>query len=1136
MQNIINVSETFKSLCRNEENFSKHEIIIQNLTKQQQVGSTKEEEIDNHIDSLSIDVKEKSDQGNTRTNIVKFDLTIKRSENKDISTIIEQGDIIQIKDNFNSETSIIYTGYVQEIPTKYSNLENTYSITLYDNIQHGIENKFKANETYIAKWICNNNDKANSLAHILAYKMGFDDTQLQLEDVTDINDNYLTVYYTEWKKGDSILSEFTEICKAVNGKLFVNHAGDLLFSNPYNNDDYNDINYTFNILGEPIETPITAKYDKVEVEYSQYKIEDRQVVWQWIEESYDKNNDKANILLQANDNTVWIEFDYVTDIVIDPESTPEILFEDNQGNQVNLDYELEVYNNYGRVKFTNNNAFGVYIQRFKIYGKPLAKFDGNKSRYTEITTPKNPMPTITNKYIQNEQVAGLHSQYAYHLNCKDRTKYEFDSTFVPFLEISNKCSLNQLELVDGVVVRGFKHKIKSKEKKTSIEAINYIPYEFNNSIVDSVKSGTYPDYEVIKRMNDMRNSTIIAYDSKPATPTNVSYTAAYKLIEVECDKVDREDIKGYKFYISDSEGLNESVKFETAPRCKFFAERGKEYTVQVSAIPIREQYESDKTSPIIVKTVESIKKIELEETLSKEITDNTNFITNIDGQEYTVKVDNAGRVTGIGLVNNGEVTEFGVMADRFRVFNNTNDKTGRFIFDTIEGKLYLAGDLIADGTIISKMIQSNAINSDHIESINADIANITAGNGSVVINRDGISIYDSKLLVTSDSNPDNLAPPANLNDVKGFTNAHIIDNSYVTYFPFNDNLTATNGISPSSESNLTLRSLEGRYGGAVAVEENTTNLVANWSDKTIITKHPITNEQIKAIKLPDSARTEVSQYTGLSLSTNANYTISFWVWCEEGESYLYNDLFPDTLPQKNFKITTIPQKIKWVLSSLSSDMSSCRMRFFKTSGNPTIYIYQPQLEQKPYATSFVDGIRKGGYSEYRFQPFKTLNFWAKINQNLSLKNDWCNLIDLRIGDLRVYIEKNNKNELQFGIRDEPKSLNIDVYRLEINNETDYHMYSLVFETDNSIAAYVDGNYLKNLDCTGYSLTNASRLYLGVAHTGGQQINALFDSLIISDKIHTTKEIKNWHEMNKPFYDPNPKIIVPKINSVSMGVF
>jgi len=158
---------------------------------------------------------------------------------------------------------------------------------------------------------------------------------------------------------------------------------------------------------------------------------------------------------------------------------------------------------------------------------------------------------------------------------------------------------------------------------------------------------------------------------------------------------------------------------------------------------------------------------------------------------------------------------------------------------------------------------------------------------------------------------------------------------------------------------------QGKFGKAVLVEEGTTNLVNinnftfNNGASLVDIVHPVTGKTVKAIKLPKGANTPTAFSQDLRLSTNTNYTVSFDMWASDNSNAEINiDLYPDTLPQTSKTPTTNVQRHTWTLSSSNSDMGNCRLRFFDDTSQPMpndVYIAMIQLEQKPYATSFIDG-------------------------------------------------------------------------------------------------------------------------------------------------------------------------------------
>lgn len=104
---------------------------------------------------------------------------------------------------------------------------------------------------------------------------------------------------------------------------------------------------------------------------------------------------------------------------------------------------------------------------------------------------------------------------------------------------------------------------------------------------------------------------------------------------------------------------------------------------------------------------------------------------------------------------------------------------------------------------------------------------------------------------------------------------------------------------------------------------------------------------------------ELGSVYNLSLDTNVEYTVSFIGWLESSDtSVTYKvcvDLFPDNLPETTRIFTTSPQRFVWTFKSSSSDMASCRLRFFADTQPIDVpsYITDIKLEKGNKATDWT---------------------------------------------------------------------------------------------------------------------------------------------------------------------------------------
>lgn len=228
--------------------------------------------------------------------------------------------------------------------------------------------------------------------------------------------------------------------------------------------------------------------------------------------------------------------------------------------------------------------------------------------------------------------------------------------------------------------------------------------------------------------------------------------------------------------------------------------------------------------------------------------------------------------------------------------------------------------------------------------------------------------------------------------------AMTIDNSKTTYFPFDNNLLSTNGINPSTGSVVTLRKVEGKFGGAASIEESTVNLIANMGVDTFFTSTSgmtlvndtnytsaieANNDSLyggKVLRVTDNdGNTSTSEYGGVGLITvtgltNQSYTMSVrykvvgWttgtcaVWSHQtGTSLDTPDDYP--LPSNTFDgqwhtyVVTKTQNANYDKRTFSIGMNLANL-------GCTMYVDAIQFEAKPFATSFVNGTRADGKLSY----------------------------------------------------------------------------------------------------------------------------------------------------------------------------
>jgi hypothetical protein len=117
--------------------------------------------------------------------------------------------------------------------------------------------------------------------------------------------------------------------------------------------------------------------------------------------------------------------------------------------------------------------------------------------------------------------------------------------------------------------------------------------------------------------------------------------------------------------------------------------------------------------------------------------------------QYTVKLDANGYVSGFGLMNDGETSDFRINADRFSIGKPGVSDRSPFIFDTTNDKLYLSGDVHVLGTMSVSGLDSGKLGSG-VDFIIGEDAIMMNGDGSFVLSGAGGPATNNYMSLTSD--------------------------------------------------------------------------------------------------------------------------------------------------------------------------------------------------------------------------------------------------------------------------------------------------------------------------------------------------------------------------------------------------
>jgi len=322
---------------------------------------------------------------------------------------------------------------------------------------------------------------------------------------------------------------------------------------------------------------------------------------------------------------------------------------------------------------------------------------------------------------------------------------------------------------------------------------------------------------------------------------------------------------------------------------------------------------------------------------------------------------------------------------------------------------------------------------------------------------------------------------------------------------------------------------QGRFGKAIMVEEGTTNLISNPSFENDFTSWgnwgtPPTREIVtspvwhdsKALHLITNANNQ-GVYQILSLTAGITYTVSCWVYVVTGNPVLMVERVNDG--QVSYPVVIADSSWagdgKWhrLQLTFTAGNTSNRIHLGKSaSGNIGEYYFDAiQLEQKPYATSFIDGTRAdetltipttGVFPD--INNF-TIELWAKAQ---TIKTDTYQGIFggrgiLGAPPVDLLIATNNQLYLfYYNSTGANTPLATGYY---ISDRTNWHYYAVTF-CNGTVRIYVDGIKVKEANITLAQTTGNGNFYIGRSIVATQYWNGLIDDLRISNRAKSDEEI------------------------------
>jgi hypothetical protein len=354
-----------------------------------------------------------------------------------------------------------------------------------------------------------------------------------------------------------------------------------------------------------------------------------------------------------------------------------------------------------------------------------------------------------------------------------------------------------------------------------------------------------------------------------------------------------------------------------------------------------------------------------------------------------------------------------------------------------------------------------------------------------------------------------------------------------------------------NEDISTLRPIDGKFGGCIAVEDATINLISNFSVHAQGGTWTDIGEFYRGNKVYRNTVTSPGVYNNYGFTCSDIMTLN-----QSGDKYVQISfdcrvrvpsdvdmsgyvrvLYTDLSTQDHYWVYNISNwasggaKInEWVRvvgkATLNSGKTPDKIQMFYVYKDKASYgemdLTGFQIEQKSYETSFVDGSRVVGKLRYDNPVMGcsefTVSFWTDVTNS---RGNYSTILSMSDGNADPNLvccdySVTDGNKFRFFIYSSSGSAKVAIS--PVISRVGWRFVTLV-KTLTSLNLYIDGTLSGTVDVTG--VVHVPQMYLDIAtrpaYAGARDGNVLMDELRIDKVARTPEEIEAWYVCNAPFY-------------------
>ncbi|CAL7894459.1 Prophage-tail domain-containing protein [Fusobacterium necrophorum subsp. funduliforme] len=390
----------------------------------------------------------------------------------------------------------------------YTGLE-VWEYTVKDSYNRLFEKVVPESQTFYDLYLCNTNDKHNSLLHKIASALGFREEELDFESVAFENGSLIRLPFVYLEENSRWIDKLQAFIEASDGILYVKNKK--LFYRPRNL----TINHAFsfnrtNIITSLEEIEKEVLQNGIRLVYDRYEKLDNQVVF----------NLQKKIITEPNTNpdteVPTMRISFITSAVSNPiltKATGYYFKTDDPSSKVDIPLEENVHykkvswkETGAEVKFYNPLPYKLYVDNFEIKGVPLSMYSDNEVSvmYPNVLEKhqENFITSSKNKFVQTSEQAKFLAKKAMRRGIVNHAEYQFKTPFLHQIEVGGVYGLDLEDIHTTIEITNISINLRPGVFRMDIQGIS-VEEELGSVKITSKLSGnpkeSYIDLSSVKK-------------------------------------------------------------------------------------------------------------------------------------------------------------------------------------------------------------------------------------------------------------------------------------------------------------------------------------------------------------------------------------------------------------------------------------------------------------------------------------------------------------------------------------------------------------------------------------------------------------------------------------------------------------